>query len=127
MAFDRRRALAHEQLPVRCSISADCCSSVLTSTKRMVGRVTTSQIAAASAASFLLRLYVRLHIPGRHQPDSMPELRDLPRPGPLWRFPNSNRNLAPRCRWREPSTASIADFDTPSGMDGVDDNTRGRS
>jgi hypothetical protein len=36
-------------------VSADCCSSVLTGTKRMDGRVTASQIAAASAASFLPR------------------------------------------------------------------------
>jgi len=40
---------------VRCSISTLCCSADFTATKRMVGRVTASQIAAASAASFLFR------------------------------------------------------------------------
>ncbi len=40
---------------VRCSTKTLCCSSVLTETNRIVGRVTASQIAAASAASFLLR------------------------------------------------------------------------
>ena len=40
----------------RCSIITLCCSGVLTGTKRMVGRVTASQIASASAASFLPRL-----------------------------------------------------------------------
>jgi hypothetical protein len=39
----------------RCIINADCCCSVLTGTTRMDGRVTASQIAAASAASFLPR------------------------------------------------------------------------
>ena len=40
---------------VRCSINWLCCSADLTCTKRMVGRRTASQIASASAASFLLR------------------------------------------------------------------------
>ena len=40
----------------RCAISLDCCSSVLIGLRRMLGRCTASQIAAASAASFLLRL-----------------------------------------------------------------------
>ena len=39
----------------RCSIMTLCCSGVFTATKRMVGRVTASQIASASAASFLPR------------------------------------------------------------------------
>jgi hypothetical protein len=37
-------------------VNADCCSSVLTGTKRMDGRVTASHTAAASAASFLPRV-----------------------------------------------------------------------
>jgi hypothetical protein len=41
---------------VRCSIKAVCCSIVLIGTNRIDGRVTASQIAAASFASFLLRL-----------------------------------------------------------------------
>ncbi|SUJ13143.1 Uncharacterised protein [Sphingomonas paucimobilis] len=40
----------------RCSIIAPCCSGDLMLTKRIVGRVTASQIASASAASFLPRL-----------------------------------------------------------------------
>ena len=40
----------------RCSIIALCCSGLLMLTKRIVGRVTTSQIASASAASFFPRL-----------------------------------------------------------------------
>jgi hypothetical protein len=56
------RALAHADrgrchgrwpdLRVRCSINTLCCSRVLISTKRNVERVTASQIASASAASF---------------------------------------------------------------------------
>jgi hypothetical protein len=41
---------------VRCSIKAVCCSFVLIGTNRIDGRVTASQIAAASFASFLPRL-----------------------------------------------------------------------
>jgi len=37
---------------VRCSTRMLCCSQVLSSTKRIVGLVTASQIASASAASF---------------------------------------------------------------------------
>ncbi len=40
----------------RCCINRPCCSGDLTTTNRMVGRLTASQIASASAASFLLRL-----------------------------------------------------------------------
>ena len=40
----------------RCSSTAACCSAVLAGTKRIVGRETASQIASASAASFLFRL-----------------------------------------------------------------------
>ena len=36
--------------------TAACCSAVLAGTKRIVGRATASQIASASAASFLFRL-----------------------------------------------------------------------
>ena len=42
----------------RCTISLACWSSVLIGTKRMFGRCIASQIAAASAASFLPRLPV---------------------------------------------------------------------
>src|ERR1700730_5843251 len=41
---------------VRCCINWPCCSADLIRTKRLVGRRTASQIASASAASFLLRL-----------------------------------------------------------------------
>src|SRR5262249_6165544 len=41
---------------VRCSIKPACCSFVLIGTNRIDGRTTASQIAAASFASFLLRL-----------------------------------------------------------------------
>src|SRR3990167_857301 len=40
----------------RCTISRLCCSKLLTGTKHMLGQATASQIAAASAASFLPRL-----------------------------------------------------------------------
>jgi len=53
---DELRALAHQEVPRRCSISALCCATLLIGTKRIVGRVTASRIAAASAASFLPRL-----------------------------------------------------------------------
>jgi hypothetical protein len=48
--------------------------------KRTVGRVTASQIASASAASFWLRLHVRLHIPGQALAGLYTEVRDLRRP-----------------------------------------------
>ena len=37
----------------RCTIGRDCCSWLLTGTKRICGHCTASQIAAASAASIL--------------------------------------------------------------------------
>jgi hypothetical protein len=40
---------------VPASIKAACCSAVFTGTNRMLGRLIASQIASASAASFLLR------------------------------------------------------------------------
>lgn len=40
----------------RCNIAADCCSTDLTGTKRIVGRITASQIASTSAGSFFYRL-----------------------------------------------------------------------
>ena len=61
----RRGARAmHSPVPDACApasrgrdVEAErCCSAVLTGTKRIVGRTTASQIACASAASFLLRL-----------------------------------------------------------------------
>jgi len=41
---------------VRCNMTTACCSGLFISTNRIVGRVTASQIAAASAASFFPRL-----------------------------------------------------------------------
>jgi hypothetical protein len=41
------------RLRARCSISTDCCSASFTGTNRIDGRPTASQIASASAASFL--------------------------------------------------------------------------
>lgn len=40
---------------VRCNTITLCCSGDFTGTKRMVGRVTASQIASASAMSFFCR------------------------------------------------------------------------
>ncbi|MNY41728.1 hypothetical protein D3C86_1765650 [compost metagenome] len=40
---------------VRCSTITLCCSGDFTGTKRIVGRVTASQIASASAMSFFWR------------------------------------------------------------------------
>ncbi len=51
-----RRMQGHVKTHVRCSINRPCCTADLTCTNRMVGRRTASQIASASAASFLLRL-----------------------------------------------------------------------
>ncbi len=53
---DQRGPLPDEQLARSVQHQTDCWSTVLTGTKRIVGRVTASQIASASAASFLLRL-----------------------------------------------------------------------
>ena len=53
---DALGALTDQQIAVRCCINWPCCSADLTCTKRIVGRRTASQIASASAASFLLRL-----------------------------------------------------------------------
>jgi hypothetical protein len=50
------RALPHEQLARSWSINIAWLSADLTGTNRMVGRVTASAIASASAASVLLRL-----------------------------------------------------------------------
>jgi hypothetical protein len=41
---------------VRCATMMLCCSGDFIATKRMLGRVTASQIASASAASFFCRL-----------------------------------------------------------------------
>jgi hypothetical protein len=40
---------------LRCTVRTPCCSALLTGTKRTEGRVTASQMASASAASFLPR------------------------------------------------------------------------
>lgn len=65
---------------VLCSISTVCWSTVLTATKRMVGRVTASQIASASARLSLAPLHVWFDVGGRHQPRRMPQSRNLPSP-----------------------------------------------
>jgi hypothetical protein len=52
-------------LPGRRGIKAVCCSFVLIETNRIDGRVTASQIAAASFASF----EIGLHVARRYQPD----------------------------------------------------------
>jgi hypothetical protein len=49
-------ALLDKACRARCTISRFCCSTLLSGTKRMCGRCTASQMAAASAASFLPRL-----------------------------------------------------------------------
>ena len=56
MRLMRGGALLDEALACAVHHSRDCCSWLLTGTKRMFGRCTASQIAAASAASFLPRL-----------------------------------------------------------------------
>ena len=53
---DYRSLLANEEMGVRWSIRQLCCSGVLVSTNRIVGRLTASQIASASEASFFCRL-----------------------------------------------------------------------
>lgn len=55
---------------------AACCSAVFTGTNRIVGRVTASQIASASATSVLF-LDVRLHVGWRHHADRVAQRRDL--------------------------------------------------
>lgn len=44
------------QVAADANIAADCCSTDLIGTKRIVGRITASQIASASATSFFCRL-----------------------------------------------------------------------
>src|SRR5215212_9813531 len=50
------RALPDQRSRVRNSMARACCPSVLTATKRIVGRLAASAIASASAASFFWRL-----------------------------------------------------------------------
>src|SRR3954454_7788848 len=59
---------------IRCSWAIVCCSTVLTGTKRMLGRVTASQIASASAASCLLVLTYGLTYWGGISRTSCPSL-----------------------------------------------------
>jgi hypothetical protein len=47
---------------------------------RIVGRETASQIASASAASWLIAFDVRLHVLRRRQPHLMPKPSELARP-----------------------------------------------
>ena len=59
MATDRVRSIVRcrtRSCRLLCNIKPDCCCSDFVGTKRIDGRVTASQIAAASLASFLLRL-----------------------------------------------------------------------
>jgi hypothetical protein len=55
MAFDSWVRWRLSMSRTRCNIMTLCCSGVFIATKRMVGRVTASQIASAPAASFLPR------------------------------------------------------------------------
>ena len=68
--IDHLGPLPHQRIAVRCLHQLTCCSADLTRTKRMVGRLTASQIASASAASFLLRLTILR----RHQTHLMAKL-----------------------------------------------------
>ena len=61
----------------RCSMSAACCSIVLTGTNRMLGRVTASQMRRCIGSIVLGALDVGLHIARGHQPHGMAELRQL--------------------------------------------------
>jgi hypothetical protein len=51
----QHRSLTNQKLPTAVCIKPDCCSSDFVATNRIDGRMTASQIAAASLASFLLR------------------------------------------------------------------------
>jgi hypothetical protein len=55
IAFDSIVRWRTSSCRLRCNITPDCCCSLLIGTKRIDGRVTASQIAAASLAAFLLR------------------------------------------------------------------------
>ena len=55
IAFDNCVLTVQNSSRVRCNSIMLCCSGPFTATKRMVGRVTVSQIASASAASFFPR------------------------------------------------------------------------
>ena len=67
---------------VRCSASEACCSRDFIATKRIVGRVTASQIASAVGVR-LAALHIRLDVRRRHQPHLVPELDELA--GPVMR------------------------------------------
>jgi hypothetical protein len=67
----------------RCTDRIPCCSILLIGTKRMLGRLTASQIASASATSLLFRFHVWLHELRRHQPYRVPEA--LERTAPVMR------------------------------------------
>src|SRR5207248_4854061 len=54
--IDQHRALPNQQFAVRCSRRTDCCSTLLSAVNRIVGRVSASQMASASVASFLFVL-----------------------------------------------------------------------
>ena len=55
-------------------------ASLLIATNRIEGRVTASQMAAASAASVFPRFHVRLHIGWQHEPDVVSHLLKPPSP-----------------------------------------------
>jgi hypothetical protein len=91
-AVERGRALLTKPWRARCTISRDCCSTLLTGTKRMCGRCTASQIAAASAASFLPRLpLMRYGVPRTSAPSAA----------------RCGRGLNSRAQWCAPEHASI--------------------
>ncbi len=54
--IDRLCVLPHQKVAARNSCARDCCSTVFTATNRIVGRLTASAIASASAVSFFWRL-----------------------------------------------------------------------
>jgi hypothetical protein len=51
----QHRSLTNQKLPAAMQLKPDCCCLDFVATNRIDGRVTASQIAAASLASFLLR------------------------------------------------------------------------
>ncbi len=78
---DERRALPDKEgCAPGCSMSTLCCSTVLTGTKRMPGRVTASQMAAGIRGIVILPADVGLDVRRRDEPNLMAELRQQPRP-----------------------------------------------
>src|ERR1700678_3992110 len=86
-----------------------CCSSVLTATKRMVGRLAASAIASASAASFFWRLTNGLTYAGGIKRTSCPASR-IARPQ-WWALPQASMATMQRGRSaKKPRTFSRVSF-----------------